>query len=190
MKKNEVALLLLIFTLSGCVVRTYEVTKDRIDQDLTSGNRGYLKGDAPYGAETKERKSTRTMQTVEVEFHSPIRFEKGPKVSPERETLPMQPVERTEDSQVWGNRGFITQSYTPEIEESTGVSGAVNMEKYTVQKNDTLQKIAQKFYGSSKKWSKIYEANTGVLRGPDKIYPGQVINIPVEASKETEENLK
>lgn len=182
MKKHGLILLLLVFLLSGCVVRTYEVTKDRIDQDLGAGNRGYLKGELPVTEEAKDRKSTRTIQTVEVEFYSPIRFEKGPKAaSPEREVLHMEPLGRTEDREVWGNRGFISQSITPE---------AVSTEKYTVQKNDTLQKIAQKFYGSSKKWSRIYEANRDILTGPDKIYPGQVINIPVEGLEKTEENLK
>ncbi len=35
--------------LSGCVARTYNLTRDRIDQDLSSssGNRGYIKGTRP-----------------------------------------------------------------------------------------------------------------------------------------------
>jgi len=57
--KKEILLYLLglslIFMLSGCVVRTYPVTKDRIDQDLTAGNRGYLLGQAPV-SELKERR--------------------------------------------------------------------------------------------------------------------------------------
>lgn len=171
-----------VFLLTGCVVRTYPVTKDRVDQNLGVGNRGYLKGEVPAG-EVKERKTTRTSQIVEVELYPPIRFEKMPKPKP-IETKPIGPVEKTQDQQVWGNRGYITQSETPEIVEPT------TLEKYTVQKKDTLQKISQKFYGTSKKWNKIYEANKDILRGPNKIYPGQVINIPVEPLKETKENLK
>ncbi len=171
-----------VFLLTGCVVRTYPVTRDRVDQNLGVGNRGYLKGEVPAG-EATERKTTRITQIVEVELYPPIRFEKMPKPKP-IETKFIEPIEKTQDQQVWGNRGYITQSETPQILEP------MNLEKYTVQKKDTLQKISQKFYGTSKKWNKIYEANKDILRGPNKVYPGQVINIPLEPLKEPKENLK
>lgn len=178
--------ILLVFAVSGCIVRTYPVTKDRIDQNLAIGNRGYLKGQTPSG-EVKERKTTRTTRIVEIELHSPIKFETMPKAKP-IETKPIESIERTQDQGLWGNRGYITQSETPEIVEPT----TTRLEKYTVQKGDTLQKISKKFYGTSKKWAKIYEANKDMLKGPDKIYPGQAINIPVEPKpiKEPKENLK
>ena len=176
-----------IFMLSGCVVRTYQVTKDRVDQDLSGGNRGYLKGYAPQ--ETGERKSTRTTQVVEVEMHPPIRFEKvrAPQEAP---VAPSETVETTAKTEAYseGNRGYITQSTVPTIQESQ--AGTETLEKYTVQKGDTLQKISQKFYNTTKKWNKIFKANSDVLKAPNKIYPGQVINIPVEQLKETKENLK
>jgi LysM repeat protein len=163
----------LVFVLSGCVVRTYPLTKERVDQDLI-GNRGYLQGQVP-SEEVKERKTTRTTQVVEVELHSPIKFERMPKA---------KIAEKTEDKTTWGNRGYITESTTPEIAEPA------NIEKYTIQKGDTLQKISKKFYGTTKKWNKIFQANQDKLKAPNKIYPGQVINVPVEPLKETKENLK
>ena len=177
-----------VLGIAGCVVRTYPLTKDRIDQDLTMGNRGYLKGQMPEGQEVRERKSARTIQAIEVELHSPIKFERMPKAKVAQETT----VQTTEDKQIWGNRGFISESSSPEVlETETAIASApVNLEKYTVQKNDTLQKISQKFYGTTKKWNKIYQANKDMLKGPGKIYPGQVINIPLESLKEPKENLK
>jgi LysM repeat protein len=173
-----------ILILSGCVVRTYSVTKDRIDQDLSAGNRGYLQGQASKPLEEKERKSTRTIQAVEVELHSPIKFETMPKTKSAE-----KPVEQaTEDKELWGNQGFITQSSAPEAQEAP--AAAVNMEKYTVAKGDTLQKISKKFYGKTNKWTRIYEANKDKLKSPNKIYPGQVIGIPVDSLKEPQENLK
>ncbi len=175
-----------VFLLSGCVVRTYPLTKDRVDQDLSGGNRGYLKGQGS-SDEVKERKSTRTTQAIEIELHPPIKFEKAPKAQ-------TPDVPEVADREVTGNRGYITQSITPEIADVP----QVEMQKYTVQKNDTLQKISQKFYGTTKKWMKIYEANKDIMKGPNKIYPGQVINIPsapgakagTELLKEPKENLK
>ncbi len=51
---------------------------------------------------------------------------------------------------------------------------------YTVQKGDTLWKIAEQHYGKGKgaKYTVIFEANTPMLTHPDKIYPGQVLRIP------------
>jgi nucleoid-associated protein YgaU len=171
--------LVFIFILSGCVVRTYQTVKDRVDQDLTGGNRGYLKGQAPKYEATSERKTTRTTQVVEIELHSPIKFEKKPKEEPTG-----KPKEKTQDQTLWGNQGIISRE--PQVMPTEKVTS----EKYTVQKNDTLQKISQKFFGTTKKWNKIYELNKDKLKGPDKIYPGQVIDIPVEPLKETKENLK
>lgn len=174
-----------VFILSGCVVRTYTVTKDRVDQDLSDGNRGYLKGQV-VGKETKERKATRTTQVVEIELCSPVKFEKSPKTKP-REA---GPVKKAGEREVMGNRGYIMQSEPASIIAASPSIIEVRFERYTVQKGDTLQKISQKFYGTSRKWTKIYEANKEILKGPDKIYSGQVIGIPLESLKEPLENLK
>jgi nucleoid-associated protein YgaU len=161
-------------------VRTYKLTKDRVDQDLTIGNRGYVAGKVP--SEEKERKTTRTTQAIEIELHPPIKFERMPK-----ERVPTEQSKAlAEEQEALGNRGYITQSVQPEITEPK----SVNYEKYTVEKNDTLQKISKKFYGTTKKWMKIYEANKDSLKGPNKIYPGQVINVPVEPVTGTQEKLK
>ncbi|MDD5281660.1 MAG: hypothetical protein PHF69_03020, partial [Candidatus Omnitrophica bacterium] len=71
MNRNKLAgicILILTLSLSGCVARTYNLTRDRIDQDIspTSGNRGYIMGTAP--AETAERKTTRTTRVFEIEL--------------------------------------------------------------------------------------------------------------------------
>jgi nucleoid-associated protein YgaU len=177
-----------VFILSGCVVRTYQLTKDRVDQDLASGNRGYIAGQTPEIAEQGERKPTRTTQVIEVELHSPIKFVKGQdKVITQKPQL----EEIEQDQEIWGNQGYLTKAGESEI--SLEESGP-KVTTYTVQKNDTLQKISQKFFGTTKKWMKIYEANKDVLKGPSKIYAGQVIKIPEITQgaqlKEPAENLK
>src|SRR5262245_33996954 len=50
---------------------------------------------------------------------------------------------------------------------------------YTVQAGDTLSKISKTNYGDPNQYMKIFEANKPMLKDPNKIYPGQVLRIPV-----------
>jgi nucleoid-associated protein YgaU len=56
---------------------------------------------------------------------------------------------------------------------------------YTVQKGDTLWKIAEKFYGNGSKYPEIVKANTPPVKNPDLIQPGWVLRIPPEAGSKT-----
>ena len=49
---------------------------------------------------------------------------------------------------------------------------------HTVERGDTIGKIAKKVYGNAMKYPVIFEANRPMLTHPDKIYPGQVLRIP------------
>ena len=52
------------------------------------------------------------------------------------------------------------------------------LQSYTVEKGDSLSKIAQKVYGKASLWRQIYEANQDHIKDPDLIYPGQVLRLP------------
>jgi nucleoid-associated protein YgaU len=49
---------------------------------------------------------------------------------------------------------------------------------YVVAAGDTLSKIAKAFYGDTKEYMKIFEANKDQLKDPDKIKVGQKLKIP------------
>lgn len=49
---------------------------------------------------------------------------------------------------------------------------------YTIQKGDSLSKIAKAHYGDAMKYKALFEENREVIKDPDLIYPGQVIRIP------------
>lgn len=53
-------------------------------------------------------------------------------------------------------------------------------EFYTVQKGDSLSKIAKQYYGDPMKYKELFAANQPLLSDPNKIYPGQQIRIPKE----------
>lgn len=50
---------------------------------------------------------------------------------------------------------------------------------YEVKSGDTLSKIAKQQYGDANKYHAIFEANKPMLKDPDKIYPGQMLRIPL-----------
>jgi nucleoid-associated protein YgaU len=52
---------------------------------------------------------------------------------------------------------------------------------YTVKKGDTLSKIAQQFYGSSKKWRRIVDANKDKLGQSQVLKAGMTLVIPKDA---------
>jgi nucleoid-associated protein YgaU len=59
-----------------------------------------------------------------------------------------------------------------------GATGPGGSTFYTIVKGDTLSGIAKKFYGDANKYHQIFEANRGIIKNADLIYPGQVIRIP------------
>jgi nucleoid-associated protein YgaU len=165
-------------SFAGCSrIQTKIVEKPRVDQEI-EGNRGYLKGSAPAGG---LRRATREMVETNVEL--PTWAEMNPWRKPGKEA----PAEMTSapPAPMPDYEPPLSRSWEPETPST--VSGPVAGTTYTVQKGDTLQKISQKFYGTTKNWYKIYKANTDVLKGPDKIRPGQTITIPGAEGSSPEE---
>lgn len=165
-----------LFLISGCMVRTYPVVKERVDQDLTWGNRGFLVGEP--GAVEEPRRTTRRIQKVEVELY-PIRVEKDP---------PQDPKPRVEPAMIKAPVSRAPAPAVPEIETvviSPPATKAVVMQQYTIKDGDTLQKVSQKFYGTTRRWQEIYEVNRDILKSPDSIFVGQVIQVPVEENRVT-----
>lgn len=63
--------------------------------------------------------------------------------------------------------------------EEPRIDNTVQPQTYTVVSGDCLWNIAKKFYGNGSQYTKIYDANRGVIGGnPNLIYPGQVLTIP------------
>ena len=54
----------------------------------------------------------------------------------------------------------------------------IGEQSYTIEKGDTLSKIAKEHLGSANAWKQIFEANRDVIDDPDRIFPGQVIKLP------------
>jgi nucleoid-associated protein YgaU len=50
--------------------------------------------------------------------------------------------------------------------------------KLTVEAGNSLWRIARRAYGTGFEYLAIYQANKEQIRDPNRIYPGQVIEIP------------
>ena len=70
------------------------------------------------------------------------------------------------------------QSVAQVEDKMTVAQPADESQWHTVEKGDTLSKIAKQFYGDANKYPQIFEANKPMLKHPDKIYPGQKLRIP------------
>ena len=64
--------------------------------------------------------------------------------------------------------------------QSAGATAGASARTYTVQRGDTLSKIAKQFYGNANAYMKIFEANRDQLDDPNKIQVGQELVIPEE----------
>ena len=53
-------------------------------------------------------------------------------------------------------------------------------EIYAIVSGDTLGGIAKRFYGKASLYTRIHEANKEMIPDPNKIYPGQKIQIPLD----------
>ena len=81
---------------------------------------------------------------------------------------PIQPVEPVATNPSFTAQPIQSAAAIPAARSSSGT--------YTVQKGDTLSKIARDRYGDAKQWHKIAAANPGL--SPNSIKAGQKINIP------------
>lgn len=186
-------LIICVFLLSGCLVRTYTVRKPRQYTEV-SGNQGYLSGEPSGEPQAKESHltDTRPVTIFEVET-GPHQTADKASTAPAKRASGAVPTYRLRESlDVEQDAGHVELSeidIDAEIAQDEGVVERIELgnldepaqdyQVYTVQKNDTLQRISQKFYGTTRKWQIIYEENKSVIKNPDKVYPGMKIQIPV-----------
>jgi LysM repeat protein len=83
-------------------------------------------------------------------------------------------------------RAEVVFDYVPSGQGTENVApraGAVEVpeiKSITVNQGDSLWRISSKFYGEGIRYTVIYRANSGQIRDPNLIYPGQVFVVPNE----------
>ena len=77
------------------------------------------------------------------------------------------------------NAATVQKSTTANAQRKDTSTAKPKAKSYTVKKGDSLSAIARSVYGDASKWTKIYEANKGVIgKNPNLIFPGQTYTIP------------
>ncbi len=164
---------------AGCGVKanTYVMTKERVDIKET-GNAGSMMGQNAY---QEPDKKTRKVYVLEVTKAIPETEVVKIKQETTTDLLEVNTEEAPESDvapKVETNRKIVIPFSAEKNTIVTEAEGPKEDVSYTVVKDDTLQKIAKKFYNSYGKWTKIYEANKDKLKNPNFVRPGTVITIP------------
>ncbi len=183
------AFIILTVFAAGCGLetRTYVMTKDRVGLDQTNGNSGCVVGKCPAAPAPKE--TTRKVYVLEIT--KPVPESEVQKIEAtaasaivDSSTTPASnaaPVDNTPPAPqiavpvVGELPGSVAQA-TPSAAPN---EGNIQAQTYTVQKDDTLQKISKKVFGTYSKWYKIYKANKDKIENPNILKPGTVLTIPV-----------
>ena len=177
-------LLLGILIMTGCTatkdveVRHYIEVKDRVDQNMEAGNAGFIMG-TPQPEDRSDIRKTRKIYVLEVskpveETEETVVMEDQPADMEEETDMPEEEDLSDESEQMLETLDLREKA----VRQAGGPSSSVV--EYTIQKDDTLQKISKKFYDSYSKWPRIYELNKNVISDPDRIQPGTVIQIPMD----------
>ncbi len=161
----------LIGVLSGCWLhaRMYSQDRARVDQEL------------PAGTPTEGRKLTRKVYFLEIIKDVPQEKQKKTEAAAKPQEAqaqqPPQPSQPVDQNLPWS----AIPSTAPTPSSPASESSVPNVQlptTYTIEKDDTLQSIAKKFYNSHGKWTKIYDANRDKIPDPNRIKAGTVIAIP------------
>ena len=177
-------------------VKAYLQDKPRVDQEIT-GNAGYLVG-KPKKDVSINRKRTRKIFVVEVTEKDSIPpyvidMDADRKKSPSsavgsKESFKYkQEKKQTKVIPVYPSQiqipsfDDIDETNTEKEEDvSLSANSTGKVVNYKVEKDDTLQKISKKFYGSYSKWPRIYKANRSQIKNPNFLKPGIILKIPMD----------
>ncbi|MDE2027253.1 MAG: LysM peptidoglycan-binding domain-containing protein [Candidatus Omnitrophica bacterium] len=197
MLNKNLALVILVVFAAGCGLeaRTYVMTKPRVGQNQGNGNGGCVVGKCPPQPAPKE--TTRKVYVLEIT--KPVPESEVRKIeekavnaiadvpAPSPEVIPAAPaptpavqVPAAPAVPVIGERPGedVSPSAPKSAAQSKPNAGSLQPTAYTVQKDDTLQKISKKVYGTYSKWYQIYKANKDKIKNPNVLKPGMVLTIP------------
>ena len=188
LNKNLVLIALVVFaTGCGLETRTYVMTKDRVGLDQ-NGNAGCVVGKC---APVVPTKTTRKVYVLEIT--KPVPESEVQKIEQTAVTAIVDTpatsngaaAANTPAAAVNPQPAAAPERVIPVVGDEPASAATVDQAgasapagTYTVLKDDTLQKISKKVYGTYGKWYSIYKANKDKISNPNFVKPGTVLTIP------------
>ena len=183
MLNKNLALITLVIFAAGCGLetRTYVMTKDRVGLDQTNGNAGCVVGKCPPAP--IPTKTTRKVYVLEIT--KPVPESEVQKIEANAVNAITETTPPATNTTVAAPAPEVVVPVVGELPGNNASSPAVASSEgntqpgtYTVQKDDTLQKISKKVYGTYSKWYKLYKANKAKIKNPNVLRPGTELTIP------------
>lgn len=166
------AIVMVAAFVSSCTMRSYVQEKGRVDQEMT-GNAGCIQGTCP-PVDRSNLPQSRDTYVLEIDTGpAKVKGSDAQAATKSSVTEEVYVEEEYSTSQNEYNYGNVNESFVAEAEVVEP-----SFTEYKIEKNDTLQKISQKFYGTTKRWNELYQANKDVIKDPNRIKPGKTIRIP------------
>ena len=190
LNKNLVLISLVIFAAGcGLETKTYVITKDRVGLDQANGNGGCITGKCVQPAPKETTRKIYVLELTKPVPESEVQKIEQTAVSAIVDTsavsntapAPSAPVQSAPAAEpqrvipVIGDEPAAPAVPTASVDQN---AGNISAQTYTVQKDDTLQKISKKIFGTYSKWYKIYQANKSKIKNPNFVKPGTVLTIP------------
>ncbi len=138
---------------------------------MFEGWKGPIDPDATPQADVQPVYHDAVVNVVEPDPFPPQPIEAGPLMeveAPPAPITPPAPVAVPAPEPVVHRPAPVVPAPAPVVVETT----------YTVAKGDTLQKISQRLFGTTRRWPDIFFMNKDTLASPDVIRVGQVLRVP------------
>jgi nucleoid-associated protein YgaU len=94
-----------------------------------------------------------------------------------------QIINEPEVTESMGYNPHAQQEIQPQTQQAPPAVVKAAAKTYVIQKGDTLSKISQKSYGTTKKWKSIYDANRDKIHNINNLKVGTQIVIPEDSAK-------
>lgn len=156
-------------------ISSYIEDRQRVDQKM-EGNFGYLSG-TPVAPDRSNVRPTKKIYVLEISKEAAVPADL-------MEGASSHSVSVSDESQRQKVESGPNPIFLPSFEDTQAQRDEAPADgssvEYVVEKDDTLQKIAKKFYGGYSKWPRIYEANKEAIKDPNRIKQGIVLRIPMD----------
>lgn len=137
--------------------------------------------------ENNQQPETVAQQPEAAPVHEPFPHDQIPEAQPAPAAQP--PVAAANDSEPVAEEPITTISPEPAAAKPAArkttakpkekyAPAKAGSRTYVVRKGDTLQEISKKFYGTTKSWRKIADANKSKVKDPNKLQIGTKLVIP------------